>query len=238
MSWFQLDPESVVQRVQASGRPPEIRGPGTFIRRGIVGFTILSIAGFAPWAVFGRWFYRAIGEAGLYAVCALVFIALSGPLMHRLIIGPGSLSRFYKLFSITFTVNSILWIAGWFAFRKYWHGHVGSLVGLLAGTAAMGWMLARAFDAKGVTLKVIAALFILNTVGYFVGGWAEGAVAGMKQLSLFGQTFPRSARMILAKSLWGVFYGIGFGAGLGLAFYYCQERTRAALQELKMERAP
>jgi hypothetical protein len=117
MSWFQLDPDSVVRRVRASGRPAEISCLGTSLQRGIIGFTLLSVAGFAPWAVFGRWFYRTIGEGGLYAVCTLVFIGLSGPLTHRLIIGPGSLSRFYKLFGVAFTANSILWIAGWMALR-------------------------------------------------------------------------------------------------------------------------
>ena len=230
MSWFQLDADTVMQRVHASGHPPDIPCLGTSVRRGIVGFTILSVAGFAPWAVFGRLLYRTIGEAGLYAVCALVFIALSGPLMHRLIVGPGSLSRFYKLFAVTFAVNSVLWILGWFAFRKFWNGHLGSLAGLLAGTAAMGWMLARAFDAREATVKVIAALFILNSLGYFIGGWVEGAVIGMKQLSLFGHALVKPAQMILAKSLWGVFYGIGFGAGLGFAFHLCQARIRAKLQ--------
>jgi hypothetical protein len=37
-------------------------------------------------------------------VCAIVFIVLSGLLLHRLIIGPGSLGRFYKLFSAAFAV--------------------------------------------------------------------------------------------------------------------------------------
>src|SRR5215470_303374 len=110
MSWLQLDTGHVIERVRASGRAAELSCLGTSVRRGIVGFTILSIAGFAPWAVGGRWLYRGIGEGGLYAVCALVFISLSSPLLHRLILGPGSLVRFYKLFGLTFAAYSILWI--------------------------------------------------------------------------------------------------------------------------------
>jgi hypothetical protein len=220
MSWFQLDPQNVSRRLQSANGRTEIPCLGTFIRRGVVGFTLLSVAGFAPWAVTGRWFYRNIGETGLYIVCALVFIGLSGPLLHRLIIGPGSLSRFYKLFSVTFAGYSVLWIAGWMALR----GHPGSLAGLLAGTAAMGWMLARAFDARESTLKIIMALFVLNSLGYFIGGWVEGAVIGMKQLSL-----SRFAQVTVAKLLWGICYGIGFGAGLGVAYYWCQARVRAEI---------
>jgi hypothetical protein len=229
MSWFQLDPNSVVDRVRASGRPAEIPDLGASLRRGIMGFTLISIAGFAPWAAMGRWFYRHVGEAGLYAVCALVFIGLSGPLLHRLILGPGSLVRFYKVFGVTFTAYAGLWIAGWMTLR----GHPGSLTGLLAGTTAMGWMLACTFDANHRMLTVIAALFVLNSIGYFAGGWMEGAVIGIKQLSLSGTVLAKPAQAMLAKLLWGVCYGLGFGAGLGFAFHFCQEKTREALRALE-----
>ncbi|MDG2126009.1 MAG: hypothetical protein P8J87_20080, partial [Verrucomicrobiales bacterium] len=58
----------------------------TLIHGSLAGL-VLSIAGFAPWALFGRFFYQTIGETGLYAVCAVVFIGLSSPLFHRLLIG-------------------------------------------------------------------------------------------------------------------------------------------------------
>ncbi len=225
MSWFNLDPQSIVERSRASGVDPNLPSLGTSLRRGIVGFTLVSVAGFAPWALAGRWFHRTVGEAGLYAVCAVTFIGLSGLLLHRLIIGPGSLVRFYKLFGVAFTAYSVAWIVGWMTLR----GHLGSVVGLLAGTAAMGWMLARAFDATGTVLKVIAALFVLNAFGYFIGGWVEGGLVGLNEFSLFGMTVEKPARMMLAKLLWGVCYGIGFGAGLGLAFHDCQGNVRALL---------
>jgi hypothetical protein len=209
MSWFQLDPQSIADRVRAKQGP--IPTLGASVLRGMVSFTAVSVAGFVPWAVFGRWFYQRIGEAGLYAVCALVFIGLSGPLMHRLILGSGSLPRFYKLFSIAFTAYAVAWIAGWMALR----GHPGSAAGLLAGTVVMGWLLATAFDAQAELAKVIAALFTLNALGYFVGGPIEGALIQHHALA--------------AKLLWGVTYGLGFGAGLGLAFHLCQKRARALL---------
>lgn len=231
MSWFQLDPESVAKRAAIERRWDETPSLGTSALRGTVGFTLLSIAGFAPWAVAGRWFYRNIGESGLYAVCAVVFIVLSGPLLHRLILGPGSLPRFYKLFGITFAAYSILWIGGWMTLR----GHVGSLAGLLVGTAAMGWMLVRAFDAKRATLKVIAALFLLNSIGYFAGGWIEAAVSATGQVALLGTVLARDTQLLVAKLLWGVCYGLGFGAGLGLAFYLCQARTRQVLRTHELQ---
>ena len=226
MSWFQLDPQSIAERAKADSSNSCVPSLAGSLWRGIIGFTCVSIAGFAPWALAGRWFHLTVGEAGLYTVCALVFIGLSGPLLHRLIIGPGSLARFYKLFSVAFAAYSVAWIIGWMSLR----GHTGSLVGLFVGTVAMGWMFARAFDAPGAAIKAIAALFVLNGLGYFIGGWVEGSVAGLKDL--FGVALQKSARMTLAKLLWGICYGIGFGAGLGLVFHYCQASARACCREL------
>ena len=137
----------------------------------------------------------------------------SGPLLHRLIIGPGSLARFYRLFSIAFIAYAAVWIALWVWLR----GREGEIAGLLGGTAAMGAILAFAFDAQHSTLKIIASLFVLNALGYFAGGWFEGKLAIDHRLA--------------AMMLWGVCYGIGFGAGLGLAFHLCQARARAILRD-------
>jgi hypothetical protein len=209
MSRFQLGPEQIAERARAaSSRVPSL---GASIIRGMAGFTIVSIAGFLPWALFGGWFYRRYGEVGLYAVCALVFIGASGPFLHRLMIGPGSLARFYKLFSLSFAAYCVAWIIGWMSLR----GHLGSTVGLLAGAVIMGWLLATAFDAQRFLFRIIAALFVLNAAGYFLGGLIETSLVRRHEL--------------VAKLLWGVFHGLGFGAGLGLAFHLCQSRARELL---------
>lgn len=209
MSWFQLDPQSLATRARAVGAvPPSL---GASLVRGMAGFTLVSVAGFVPWAVFGRAFHKFGGEIGMYAACAAVFIGLTAPLLHRLIMGPGSMPRFYKVFTPSFVAYSVAWIAGWMVVR----GHAGSVVGLLSGTALMGCMLAAAFDAWRQVGKVIAALFVLNAAGYFLGGVVEAALLERHKLA--------------AMLLWGVFYGLGFGAGLGMAFYFCQAQARALL---------
>src|SRR5436190_23729393 len=107
MGWFQLDPQSIAARARAAGSAaPSL---GASLARGILGFTMVSIGGFAPWAIFGSALHGLVGEAGLYATCALAFIGLSAPAMHRLIIGPGSLGRFYMLFGISFAAYAAVW---------------------------------------------------------------------------------------------------------------------------------
>lgn len=221
MSWFQLDPESLTKRAQGSA----MRSLGASLWLGIWGFTLVSIAGFLPWGVFGKWFRFSGGELTMYIVCALVFLLLSGLLLHRLIKGTGSLSRFYKLFTPAFAAYSVAWIAGWMLVR----GHAGSVVGLLSGTAIMGWMFVAAFDAKGQALKVIAALFVLNSLGYFIGGVIEVAILNMPEFTILGTTLAPRTRRMIAMMQWGVCYGIGLGAGLGVAFHLCQSKARELL---------
>ena len=210
MALFQLDPQSIAARVRASGVPAHSPTLGASVLRGVIGFTLVSVAGFAPWPIIDRWF-PWMGEIGLYVVATAMFIGLSGPLLHRLIIGPGSLPRFCKLFTLAFTAYVIVWAAFWIWLRSEW----GEIAGLLGGTAAMGAILAFAFDAQRAVGKIITALFVLNTVGYRAGGWFEGKLAVYHRLT--------------AILLWGICYGIGFGAGLGMAFHFCQTRARAVI---------
>lgn len=163
MNWLRLDPESLAARTHAAGaRPPSM---GESLVRGIIGFTVVSFAGFAPWVVAGRWFYRQVGEVGLYAACALVFIGSSGLLLHRLIMGPQTLGRFYALFAVAFASYSVGWTAGWMALG----GVMGSLVGLMLGTLVMGVVLAWAFGERWRWWQVARLLFIHNAAGYFMG---------------------------------------------------------------------
>src|SRR5690349_10152646 len=135
---FGLSCEHIVARVKASGSVPRLPSFTESVLRGMIGFTVVSLGGFAPWVFGSRWFHQHLGEAGLYAVCAVVFIGLSELLLHQLIIGPGSLIRFYKIFILAFLFYAIAWTIGGMALR----GHLGSIVGLLAGTDAMGTTLA------------------------------------------------------------------------------------------------
>jgi hypothetical protein len=80
----------------------------------------------------------------------------------------------------------------------------------------MGTIFALSFGAPRALPQVIAALFLLNTAGFYAGGWVEGKLAVDHRLA--------------AIFLWAVCYGLGFGAGLGAAFHFCQSRARALLR--------
>lgn len=228
MNWFRLDPQSAVARIRASKTPVSVPTLWQSVRRGAAGFTLVSVAGFLPWVLAGPWFYRHPGELAMYACCALVFIGLSGLLLHPLIIGPGALKRFYAFFSVAFAAYSIAWTAGWMGLRGQ-PMHLRSAAGLFAGTAVMAAVFAAAFEARGAMLKIATALFVLNSLGYFAGGWIEGSLAQMKSLNLAVVVLSGAALDVFMKAMWGVCYGIGFGAGLGYAFYTAQSGARALL---------
>jgi len=223
---FGLDPQSVAARTKTVGPDVHLPSLGESAIRGMIGFTLVSLGGFAPWVLAGPWFYRHVGELGLYLACAVVFIGLSGVLLHRLIIGPGSLSRFYQIFSLAFVGYAIAWTVGWMVFR----GVTGSVVGALAGIAVMGGILAIGFSTPKTFLKIFAVLLLTNVAGYFIGEWAYNLVKALKEGNASGLVLSPATRSVLSKTLWGLCYGLGFGAGIGIAFHACQTETRKLLR--------
>lgn len=220
MGFFRLDAGSIADRVSGSGMPAHLPTLAESLLRGVLGFAIVSMAGFLPWVLAGRWFYRNPGELTLYSSCAAVIIVLSGLLLHRLIIGPGSLPRFYLLFGVAFAAYAGAWVAGWVGLRGQ-NMHVRSVVGLFAAAVVMGLVFSLAFANWRALPPVVAALFVLNAAGYFGGGWIEGCLARREALRLAVVTLKGPALGVFMKLAWGACYGVGLGAGLGCAFYLC-----------------
>ncbi|HEY3863603.1 MAG TPA: hypothetical protein VGO59_17140 [Verrucomicrobiae bacterium] len=190
----------------------------------MAGFTVVSLGGFGPWMLAGRWFYRHAGELGLYAACALVFVGLSGPLLHRLIIPPGSLLRCYKIFALAFGAYALVWMLSWMLLG----GVIAGVTGALAGMLVMAGVLVWGFAARAGAVKVAAALFLANLAGYFAGDWAHTAVLAAAGGS--GFALKPAAAILASQIVWGLCYGLGFGAGIGAAFYFCQEEARRMLK--------
>jgi hypothetical protein len=222
MSLFGLKPNEVLARIEAAGGKAGVPTLAQSLIHGTLGFTLVSLAAYAPWAFGGRWFYRTMGEAGLYAVCAAVFIGLSGVILHRLVIGPGTLGRFYGVFTVAFLAYAIAWCAAWFGLR----GKAGEWIGSLAGTLAFAAVLSVAFGAGRLFVRVAAVVFILHSIGYFAGGWAYSQIGAEAELKLLGITFSKAGQAAFARMSWGLGYGLGFGAAIGYAFHACQAAVR------------
>ncbi|MEO8353718.1 MAG: hypothetical protein ABI680_18475 [Chthoniobacteraceae bacterium] len=208
MALFQLDPASIVARAKAAGVPLRQRALCSSMALGAIGFALVSVAGFAPWPIFGYWF-RNLGEVALYMTCTLVFLAGSGLLLHRLILGPGSLWRCYALFSLAFLAYAVVWVLCWMGLR----GEAGEWTGAFGGTAVMGIIFALAFGAPRQIPLVVVTLFAFHTLGYEIGDRVAHKLM--------------SDHRALAMLAWGACYGLGFGAGLGAAFYSCQKGVAA-----------
>lgn len=225
MNLLGLDASSIVKRVQASPRGSKPPSLARTLAIGVAGFGAASLVVFGMWAFAGRPMYRYLGEAGAYAVWAILFIGLAGGALNPLVIGPRTLGRFYGLFTVAFGAYAILWSVSWFLLK----GRAGEWVGSLVGSVALGLILAWGFAARGAGLRVIAALFVLHSAGYFFGSFLFEFCRGQSGAEFFGESLSKAGRSTLAKFLWGAAYGAGLGAGLGYALYACQKGVRDAL---------
>ncbi len=184
------------------------------IVRGAWGFGVTGVVAFSIWALAGGWFGHHGGEGFLYAAIAFAFLGLAGLLLHPLISGPGSFRRFYLLFIPAFLAYSVIWSAAWFAAGFGWGEVLGSLVGSLAFVAVLGRFRGgiRPFLAAGLVL------FVVHFSTYWIGGQIAYRLMGPHGSDLLPGV-DAGTRALIAKLLWGLFYGTGFGAGLGNALF-------------------
>ncbi|MCB1226353.1 MAG: hypothetical protein KDK99_11115 [Verrucomicrobiales bacterium] len=163
---------------------------------------VLSLVGFLPWVLAGRTLSQSLGEAGFYAVCALVFIAASGPLLHGLLRG-GGIGKFYALFALSFALYAVGWTAGWLALR----GIAGSALGLVLGCLGMAATFAVWFRKPLALVPMLLMLLLTQVLGYFVGQFAHNVLAAS----------PNAAKLA-----WGAAYGVGLGLGMAAALWRAQ----------------
>lgn len=187
------------------------RGMAGAMTLGAVSFAVVSVLGFAVWAVGGKWLQARFGEIGVFAACAIVFLGASGLLMHPLIHGSNRLLRFYAVFIPSFFAYALLWSLSWFLFHFGLGEWLASLLGSVAFVAMASWRL----GGRGGFWKACAVAFVAHSAGYFLGGkwmaWmgSHGGLAG---------GLSKAQGALLAKLGWGMLYGLGFGAGIGYTF--------------------
>jgi hypothetical protein len=178
---------------------------------GTIGFTLLGLAGFLPWALGAG---NSLGEVGMYALCAVVFVALSGPFLHRLMPGPGSLLRFYLLFTVAFAAYASIWMLIWFQWRIEKSDYIGLGLGTLAFSVLVVWRM-KAWSKLPVGFIGLA---LLHTAGYWVGEQFYVDLRSQSELDFAGLHLTAKQCAMTAKLVWGLFYGLGFGAGIGWLF--------------------
>ena len=172
------------------------------IATGAVGFGLVSVGVFATVAFGERWMYRNLGLLGAYLTWTVLFILLSGAVFGSLVVVRWRLPRFYLLFGLAFFAYAANWMFAYFILR----GTAGELVGSLAGSILMAVVFAAGFESLRSTLKLSALLFVTNAVGYFLG-------------SALNNSFGGRPGMLL----WGLAYGLFFGAGISAALHLVQK---------------
>lgn len=168
---------------------------------GSLGFGVLSVVAFSIWA-----FRLAPGAGPMFALIALIYIVLSGPILSRLVATKGATFRFSVIFATAFLVYAIIWCVFWFGLGGKFKA---DLFGSAVGMAAFTWIL-QSVVGRGKLRGFLpnwGVVFTLHTLGYYLGGESYYLVGGS-----------------IGRLLWGVGYGLGFGAGLGYLLYQCQTR--------------
>lgn len=212
MNVFGFHPDQVAARIRAAGGAWQPLTLDQSIGFGAVSFCLASLLVFATVAFGERWMYRNLGLTGAYVCWTLLFILAGGGVLSRLVIGPGRLARFYALFSVAFLAYAVGWIAAYFTMQN----KTGEWLGSLAGAALMGLILAWAFGGLRAVVKVIAVLFVANSVGYFLGDFLNNTLRGK-----------------MGMLAWGIAFGLGLGAGLGAALYFAQAPVRVRIESFR-----
>lgn len=203
-----LDPDSVIARIKQAGKPVVLPDLKQSLTVGALGFTIVSVLMFGLWAVAGRWLHQQLGELLFYSLLAVGFMGGGGAAFKPILIGQ-NLGRFYILFVGSFLIYAAVWILCWFTVRD-----IGEWLASFLGPALMGMLFAWAFGAPTRMARCVLALVVGHTAGYFIGSWL---FAWAPLQNRFGML------------IWGVTYGVGFGAGMSYALSICQEATRGRL---------
>ena len=180
---------------------PAVPSLSKSIITGALGFALVSLCVFATVAFCEGWMYRNLGLLGAYLAWTALFILLAGAVFGSLVVIRWRLPKFYLLFGLAFCAYAAGWMLAYFTLRD----GAGEWAGSLAGSVLMALVFATGFGSIRSMLKLSAVLFVSNSLGYFVGSALNnsiGAHAGML--------------------LWGVAYGLFFGAGIGAALQLVQ----------------
>ena len=184
-------------------------------------FALVSLGGFGVWAGERYILPKGVGEVGLYIGCLVVFIALAELLLVPLVIGEDRRRRFNRAFIPAFIAYAVVWSVCWFALKS----QEGEWLGSIAGCAVFAWIVGKRLGATSGFLSAIAILILCHSAGYFLGGKVFSMVRNPPALF---EGWPRQDILTVAKFAWGLFYGLGFGAGIGYVFHIFQQPKKTS----------
>ncbi len=169
---------------------------------GAIGFGLVSLCVFATVAFAEGWMYQNLGLFGSYIAWTVLFILLSGAVFGSLVVvDRWRLPKFYPLWAVCFFAYAAFWMIAYFSLGPT----KGEAVGSLIGSIFMALILAVGFRSLRSTIKLSALLFVSNFLGYFLG------------VALFDSLTEPTGML-----LFGVVYGLLFGAGIGAALQIVQ----------------
>ena len=180
---------------------------------GSLGFAAVSVVAFSLWAFGGRWFHSHGGDAAMYSAIAVAFLGLTGVVLHKLVRGERPLARFYGAFVPAFFVYAVLWCVAWFVVK----GSTGEWLGSLFGSIAFAGVVMKRMKGNASIWITGLLVFAMHSLGYFMGGKLMYGILGDACAECF-QGWSKEQIGIVAKLGWGLLYGLGFGAGIGVAF--------------------
>jgi hypothetical protein len=187
---------------------------------GCLGFGLVSVAAYSIWAFVPR---IAGSEVGMYVLIALVYLGGAGLALCGLLQGENRLGRFYRMFLPAFFGYAVLWSLAWFLIQDPPGMALREWLGAAAGTLFFSWVCWKSLKKPAGFWIAALVIFQLHMLGYFAGGkWMYGVLRS----GIEGWTKPQVA--IVAKLGWGLFHGLGFGAGIGFALGWWQ-RGRAVV---------
>ncbi len=185
----------------ATSNQPTLPSLNFSLAVGSVGFGAASLAVFATVALGERWLYRNLGLNGAYTFWTVMFIVLGGSVFGPILVTRWRLPKFYLLFGAAFFAYAVGWTASYFILRD----PAGEWVGSLLGSFLLTSVLLLGFGRLRLLLRLGLIVFVLNSLGYFLG-------------SALNDYFGGRPGMLL----WGVSYGLFLGAGISFVLHSSQ----------------
>jgi hypothetical protein len=174
-------------------------------------FALVSVLAFGFWAVQSKILPKSFGEPATFVGCLIAFVVFAEiflvPLAHQ----PNARRKFNESFIPAFIAYAVVWSACWFGLHLHAREWIGSALGCAAFASILYWRL----GAQRGLCKAILFLIVTHSAGYYLGGKVFYMA---RHPPPFAASWSKETIWSVAKLMWGLCYGLGFGAGIGYAF--------------------